>query len=798
MSTATTFADAVMKHLPGQHDQSSHGRRGTAAGAAVPSDTEVEAEARTILDRLFRAPTFKRLAQEWVDQYGAQADVDEVAAALRDQVKVDTHDALGRDMNNWFANPYHHEGHGERVSANFDSSLRIHINPNEVAFWAGGMGHYGHDWRTELQNIMVHEVAHLADDLHSARFHEAAVALAAETETPLKGWAHSIVQKHYPGGRDHDQSRHGHRTATSAAEQPWLSDDGITREAQMLHADTMEYQRNRLADGDEHAPFAVDWPTEYTPVEGAPGQDKDAWKTSNGMGLFAEEVPMNALIHMHGNVPRHSEERIAELTRSLAENGAQEEAMLYLGTDDHVYIGEGNHRIEAARRLGWTHFPCRLIVQARRKGAGGVGGDMLTHKWRTKNAPAREYVEYAPPSMFLDLPGIKRRDDVSFDEYGNPERIGKAMLSRFADAMFAAIAKGKWAPGPNAGWRRLDETPPTRGDLPMCQPPRYQDFKGDGPASGEVLDRAIAEELPGEGADTPTESLETGGMEALGAEWGPDYKALVQDRLYKRLEQDKDFRSLVSARTGIPLDQISPDDLKGEVRSLVDTWAKTAGDSNVDALLVQEAARQEFNLTGARVKTIAPDADLSVPSPAAVGWNEQKYGVYQRHLKSPEFAGYRAFVRAQYDETQDLLKRKGIDEVLVFRGGGVPADTVPSGDDEAWSAGYVHVRQNPLTSWSTSATVASDFQVDGSLNQDPAIFATVVPRERILSTPATGNGCLREAEVVILGGETPAFMIAGPDAAWHNFDEVLADYDAGTLDRSELTPSKITEGAGND
>jgi hypothetical protein len=169
-------------------------------------------------------------------------------------------------------------------------------------------------------------------------------------------------------------------------------------------------------------------------------------------------------------------------------------------------------------------------------------------------------------------------------------------------------------------------------------------------------------------------------------------------------------------------------------------------------------------------------------------------------VEAPEFAGYRAFVRAQYDETQAFLERSGIEKVLVFRGGGIPKGIVPpEGGDEAWAAGYVHVRQNPLTSWSTSATTASDFQVDASLRQDAAIFATVVPRERILSTPATGNGCLREAEVVILGGETPAFMIAGPDAAWHNFDEVLADYDLGELaPHHRLKPSKITEGDGDD
>ncbi len=354
------------------------------------------------------------------------------------------------------------------------------------------------------------------------------------------------------------------------------------------------------------------------------------------------------------------------------------------------------------------------------------------------------------------------------------------------------VQKAKWAPGPNAQWQRLDESP----KLPRCRPPKFEDFVDEaGPADGERLDRAIASEIEAdENGAQPIQWVETGGMEYLGAEWDKEFKALVQERLAERLEANEDFRRMVAASMGVKLEKVDPALVRDRVRELVNTWSRTAGDHDVEALLVQEAARQEFGLTNARAKDLKAMADQMLD-----GWSPGQYAYYRTTLESPAFAGYRAFVRAQYDETQEFLERAGIDEVLVYRGGGIPKGIVPpEGGDEAWGAGYVNVRQNPLTSWSTSATVASDFQVDGSLNQDPAIFATVVPRERILSTPATGNGCLREAEVVILGGETPAFMIAGPDAAWHNFDEVLADYDAGTLDRNELTPSKITEGAGND
>jgi hypothetical protein len=356
----------------------------------------------------------------------------------------------------------------------------------------------------------------------------------------------------------------------------------------------------------------------------------------------------------------------------------------------------------------------------------------------------------------------------------------------------ASVQKAKWAPGPNAQWRRLDED----HELPRCRPPKFEDFVDEaGPADGERLDRAIAMEIEAdENGAQPIQWVESGGMEYLGAEWDKEFKALVQERLAERLEANEDFRRMVAASMGVKLEKVDPALVRDRVRELVSTWARTAGDHDVEALLVQEAARQEFGLTNARAKDLKAMADQMLD-----GWSPGQYDFYRTTLESPAFAGYRAFVRAQYDETQEFLERAGIDEVLVYRGGGIPKGIVPpEGGDEAWGAGYVNVRQNPLTSWSTSATVASDFQVDGSLNQDPAIFATVVPRERILSTPATGNGCLREAEVVILGGETPAFMIAGPDAAWHNFDEVVSDYDIGSLGPHELRPTRITEGAGND
>jgi len=356
-----------------------------------------------------------------------------------------------------------------------------------------------------------------------------------------------------------------------------------------------------------------------------------------------------------------------------------------------------------------------------------------------------------------------------------------------------------WMPGPNAMWRRLDDRP--KGpDLPVCRPPNLKDFDAYATARGELLDYAVASEIEAdENGSSPTDWLRDG-MQNLGEEWGKDFKVLVQERLYRRLEDDEAFRRMVADRMGLSPDQVGPESMKATVRDMVDTWAKTSGDSNVEALLIQEAARQEFGLTNARTKDLDLMAEASKGLPdSAVTWTPEKYQRYTATLESPEFDGYRSFVRAQYDETQDFLERAGIEEVLVYRGGGVPADTVPDfPEGDRYVAGYVHLRQNPLTSWSTDTATASDFQVAHLESQAPATFATVVPRGRILATPATGVGCLREAEVVVLGGETPAFMIAGPDSVWHNFDSEILMYDERTLGPHRFWPQTIPEGAGDD
>ena len=101
----------------------------------------------------------------------------------------------------------------------------------------------------------------------------------------------------------------------------------------------------------------------------------------------------------------------------------------------------------------------------------------------------------------------------------------------------------------------------------------------------------------------------------------------------------------------------------------------------------------------------------------------------------------RAFLRAQYDSTQDWLKEQGIDEIDLYRGMGKGPRTQRG--DRATGAGITPSRLRPMSSWTTSAEEARNF--------GNATYFTRVPRDQIIGTPASGFGCLKETEIVILG-----------------------------------------------
>ena len=207
------------------------------------------------------------------------------------------------------------------------------------------------------------------------------------------------------------------------------------------------------------------------------------------------------------------------------------------------------------------------------------------------------------------------------------------------------------------------------------------------------------------------------------------------------------------------------------VSHLVLMWAASANDQNVVSLAVQKAARDEFG-----IKDALPWQTGSETQKAVDDAYETHGGVYRR------------FVRAQYDETQQMLSDMGVSEVGIHRGIRVnddvavglfgaetffiPTDEVtgefadspygmrrPSGM-ESPEVKRGPVAQRPLSSWATSMEQADVFTgvvtYEGSKSSStPLLMSTRIPASKILATPFTGVGCLGEHEVVVIAGDYP-------------------------------------------
>jgi hypothetical protein len=177
----------------------------------------------------------------------------------------------------------------------------------------------------------------------------------------------------------------------------------------------------------------------------------------------------------------------------------------------------------------------------------------------------------------------------------------------------------------------------------------------------------------------------------------------------KSVINKKNIATLLSKKTGIPKDI---DGIKKNmgVRQYIEVWAETSGDHNPNAIFIQQTAKELFKMKN----------------------------TYEEHLKSKKKSKMdkqetTKLLKAQYEETQKLLKNKGIKELFLYRG---VKDSYK---------GESKVKLQPLSSFSLDRDEAKSF--------GPNIMQMIVPAEKIFSCPLTGFGCTDEKEVVILGGE---------------------------------------------
>lgn len=188
--------------------------------------------------------------------------------------------------------------------------------------------------------------------------------------------------------------------------------------------------------------------------------------------------------------------------------------------------------------------------------------------------------------------------------------------------------------------------------------------------------------------------------------------------------------------------------LAGHVSSLmINSWAQTSNDSHKGALALQQAAAAEFGLGRTEEWKMSDSLKQEVADEYAA--NE---------------AFYRAFLRAQYDITQEDLRARGLTHVRLFRGMRFSSAQEKPDWAKTMFNGLSYTQERvldpspspqlrPMSSFSSAKSTANDFMKNYGSGGDKMLIEAMVPIEHILSTPQSGFGCLDESEFVVLAPE---------------------------------------------
>lgn len=255
-----------------------------------------------------------------------------------------------------------------------------------------------------------------------------------------------------------------------------------------------------------------------------------------------------------------------------------------------------------------------------------------------------------------------------------------------------------------------------------------------------------------------------------------------QNALYDKLKDNKDFNKFADMHQVVAVIDRSAYETSGKIsdeefkeivarrtiRDLVDQWSTTSGDTDPKAVAMQMAANELFG--DGKVDHLTSQIALNTTLGPELKFNP----------------GRKAFLQAQYDATQDYLKKNNIKEVILYRGHEGKRSKLDGGND-------VEVNLQPLSSFSMDPNIAKNFadavNVYGATPTRPSVIASIVPAKRIFALPNTGIGCTGEKEAVVLGGKTRSTVIAGIP----KLDEVFtAQTVRSAIDiRSYMTPKNF-------
>lgn len=221
-------------------------------------------------------------------------------------------------------------------------------------------------------------------------------------------------------------------------------------------------------------------------------------------------------------------------------------------------------------------------------------------------------------------------------------------------------------------------------------------------------------------------------------------KQVVQKKLEARLAASPHFQVLQKQYAASPA--AGYDVHKGSLASrLIGQWATSSGDYHAISVAAQLAIREAFKMDPSKVETkafhylkdnseetthydAAKQLGIDVSTP-------EKMAVFKK--------GMQDFALAQYHETQEFFKSKGITHLHLVRG-----MRMGLAQEFTQGAKKVKLKLQPASSFTVNHTTAAQFAGTGSL------FAVKVPVEQVMGSYMTGYGCTGEHEVVVLAHES--------------------------------------------
>lgn len=203
------------------------------------------------------------------------------------------------------------------------------------------------------------------------------------------------------------------------------------------------------------------------------------------------------------------------------------------------------------------------------------------------------------------------------------------------------------------------------------------------------------------------------------------------ERTAKRMLNDPDWKAYAEGP--------EPDWAEAFIFENADTWSDTSRDRSKEMHYLQLAMADEFNLPKESTAMLKSDVIAKLKK-------RKDYDVTNK--------AYRAYVRAQYAETQDFLKRKKVKSMPVARGFGVrSAKKAPVGTNYSGQLQTSTMTTQPVTSYSTDPEVAAEF---ASGKSRAFVAKQEAPASRIFGIYRTGIGTGVESEVVMIGGKDDA------------------------------------------